>query len=153
MPPYPPFLGTKNFEKVYNFSNAGLSYIILFVFPSWFQIWNSKWPNIYTGLVIWQKYSVIFYTFVLNICCHIDNVTKYCAVFSVIYDWCLIIEFIASVRQVAKTVTLSCFKIMSSIYYGRMAIKNKLSFDNDWLIPDNGTVHVTYGCLLWGKRC
>ena len=109
-----PFLGTQNFENFYNFSNVGLSYITLFVFPTWFQIWNSKWPNIYIGQVTWQKYSVIFYTSVLNVCCHIDNVTKHCAVFYFIYDWCLIIEFVASVRQVAKTAMLNYFKIMSS---------------------------------------
>ena len=59
-------------------------------------------------------YCVNFYTFVLNVCCHIDNVTKHCAVFYVIFDGCLINEFFVSVRHIANTAMLSCFKIMPS---------------------------------------
>ena len=33
-----------------------------------------------------KMYCVNFYTFVLNVCCHFDNVTKHCAVFYVIFD-------------------------------------------------------------------
>ena len=59
-------------------------------------------------------YCVNFYTFVLNVCCHIDNVTKHCAVFYMIFDGSLINEFIVSVRHIANTAMLSCFKIMPS---------------------------------------
>ena len=36
-------------------------------------------------------------------------------------------------------------KLCLEIYYGGMAINNKLSFDNDWLIPDKDRC----SCHLW----
>ena len=56
--PPPPFLGTQNFEKFYNFSNAGLSYIILFLFFSFLQAgfkYETRNDQIFTQVKLFDK--------------------------------------------------------------------------------------------------
>ena len=66
LPPYTgvgirprPFLRTQNFEKFYNFLNAGLSYITLFVFPAAFN-YETRNDQTFTQVKLFDKNIVLF---------------------------------------------------------------------------------------------
>ena len=59
-PPPPPFLRTQTFEKFYNFLNAGLSYITVFVFQAAFK-YETRNDQTFTQVKLFDKNIVLFF--------------------------------------------------------------------------------------------
>ena len=55
-----PFLRTQNFEKFYNFLNAGLSYITVFVFQAAFK-YETRNDQTFTQVKLFDKNIVLFF--------------------------------------------------------------------------------------------